>query len=152
LIGGEMKSIFVPNESFENKDEIKSINNYLYKNDQVLLEEIDDQTEIWIIGNKDQEFFEKQTEQAYTENRVLDPMDNIPIGKHRTLQHIAVINHKFDSNSDLNSEIIYANSDFDIADFVHIVIDILKKQYPKNKANAANNEDIKHRKKYALAG
>ena len=52
-----MKSIFVPNESFQNKNEIKSINNFLYKNAKVLLEEIDDQTEIWIIRNKDQEFF-----------------------------------------------------------------------------------------------
>ena len=59
-----MKSIFVPNESFQNKNEIKSINNYFNKNAKVLLEQIDDQTEIWIIGNKDQEFFKKQTEQA----------------------------------------------------------------------------------------
>jgi len=54
-----MKSLFVPNESFQNKNEIKSINNYFNKNAKVLLEQIDDQTEIWIIGNKDQEFFEK---------------------------------------------------------------------------------------------
>ena len=128
-----MKSMFVPNESFQNENEIKSINNYLYKNAKVLLEEIDDQTEIWIIGNKDQEFFKKQTEQAYNENRVLDPIDNLPVGKHRKLQHIAVINHKHDVNSDLRSEIIYANSDFDLLDFVQIVINLLKQKYPKEK-------------------
>ncbi len=54
-----MKSIFVPNESLEDKEEIKRINNYLYKNSEFLLEKIDDQTEIWIIGNKDEEFFKK---------------------------------------------------------------------------------------------
>jgi len=128
-----MKSIFVPNESFQNKNEIKRINNYFNKNAKVLSEQIDDQTEIWIIGNKDQEFFKKQTEQAYNENRVLDPIDNLPIGKHRKLQHIAVINHKHDVNSDLRSEIIYANSDFDVLDFVQIVINLLKQKYPKEK-------------------
>ena len=128
-----MKSIFVPNESFQNKNEIKSINDYFNKNAKVLLEQIDDQTEIWVIGNKDQEFFKKQTEQAYNENRVLDPIDNLPIGKHRKLQHIAVINHKHDVNSDLRSEIIYANSDFDALDFVQIVINLLKQKYPKEK-------------------
>jgi len=149
-----MKSIFVPNESFQNKNEIKSINNYLYKNAKVLLEEIDDQTEIWIIGNKDQEFFEKQTEQAYGESRVLDPTDNLPVGRHHRLQHIAVINHKNDPDSDLRSEIIYANSDFDISDFVQIVIKLLLRQYPKKKIDQQNKSTTGKRdsEDYALAG
>lgn len=134
-----MKSVFVPNESFDNKNEIKSINNYLYKNAKVLLDQIDDQTEIWIIGNRDKEFFNKQTEQAFIENRVLDPMDNFPINKHRKLRHIAVINHKYDSSAELNTEIIYANSDFDVTDFTNIVINLLKIQYPKNGINSKDN-------------
>lgn len=149
-----MKSIFVPNESFQKKNEIKSINNYLYRNAKVLLEEIDDQTEIWIIGNKDQEFFEKQTEHAYDENRVLDPIDSLPIGRHRKLRHIAVINHKHDLDSDLRSEIIYANSDFDVSDFVQIVINLLRSKYPKKKIDQQNNSTTGKRdsEDYALAG
>jgi len=145
-----MKSIFVPNESFENKNEIKNINNYLYKNANIILEEIDDQTEIWIIGNEDKDFFEKQTEQAFIENRVLDPMDNLPVPKHKKLQHIAVINHIYDLNSELRSEIIYANSDFDITAFVQIAINLLKQKYPKKKVNSSDNKD--NREDYALAG
>ncbi len=141
-----MKSIFVPNESFQNQSEIKSINRFLSRNTDVLLEEIDDQTEIWIIGNKDEDFFKKQTEQAFKENRVLDPVDKLPVPKYKKLQHIAVINHKLDPNSDKHTEIIFANSDHDISDFVHIVIDILKQRYPKNKTDSKNTED------FALAG
>ena len=63
----------------------------------------------------------------------MDPIDNLPIGKHRKLQHIAVINRKHDLNPDLRSEIIYANSDFDVSDFVQIVINLLLRQYPKKK-------------------
>jgi len=128
-----MKSIFVPNESFQNKNEISSINKLLSRNATVLLEEIDDQTEIWIIGNKDQEFFDKQTEQAFIENRVLDPIDKLPVSRYKKLKHIAVINHEIDIHSELYKETIYANSDHDVSDFVAIVINLLKHKYPKKK-------------------
>ncbi|NIP31931.1 MAG: hypothetical protein GTN99_10710 [Candidatus Dadabacteria bacterium] len=142
-----MKSIFVPNESFESRSEIKCINNYLYKNSELLLKEIDDRTEIWIIGNKDKDFFNKQTEQAFLENKVLDPIDGLPISKHRNIHHIAVINHKYDNNDNLNLETIYANSDFDVVDFINIVINLLRQKYPKNKMQSTENTQD-----YALAG
>jgi len=127
-----MKSVFIPNESFESKYEVKSINNYLYKHANILLEDIDDQTEIWIIGNKDKDFFTNQTVQAFEEDRVLDPLDNLPVPRYRQIHHIAVINHKYGPNSQLNAEIIYANCDHEVAEFVAMVINILKSTYPRN--------------------
>jgi hypothetical protein len=149
-----MKSIYMPNDSFNSKYEINIINKLLSKLSRSMLDDIDDKIEVWIIGNKDQEFFEKQTEHAYDENRVLDPIDHLPIGRHRKLRHIAVINHKNDLNSDLRSEIIYANSDFDVSDFVQIVINLLLRQYPKKKIDQQNNSTTGKRdsEDYALAG
>ena len=140
IFGGTMKSIFVPNESFENKSEIDSINSYLYKNSQLLLEEIDDLTEIWIIGSKDEDFFKMQTIKAFEENRVLDPFDIMPVAPYKKIQHIAVINHKYGADSSLNTEIIYANADNDVTGFTQMVIHLLMKIYPKKRSGSDDSE------------
>lgn len=51
--------------------------------------------------------------------------------QYRHIQHIAVINHKYGNNSELNAEIIYANSDYDLAEFLEMVINILVSTYPR---------------------
>ena len=52
-----MKSIYLPNDSFNSKYEINIINKLLSKLYDSVLDDIDDKIEVWIIGNKDKDFF-----------------------------------------------------------------------------------------------
>jgi len=51
-----MKSIYLPNDSFNSKYEINIINKLLSKLYDSVLDDIDDKIEVWIIGNKDKDF------------------------------------------------------------------------------------------------
>ncbi len=64
-----MKSIYIPSESFNTRDEVSIINKLLVSLSESMLDRIDDRVEVWIIGNKDTGFF----------NRLI----NVPISEER---------------------------------------------------------------------
>ncbi len=66
------------NDSFNSKYEINIINKLLSKLYGSVLDDIDDKIEVWIIGNKDKDFFNNQVEIPIKEHIVLDPFDVKP--------------------------------------------------------------------------
>lgn len=130
-----MKSIYVPNESFQNRDEVRIINKILYDNIETLYNYIDENIEIWIIGNKDQEFLQKLTQAALDQNQIYDPFDELPVSQYRRLLHVAVINQRRASIEELTRETIYGNIDYNIYDFVRSLFYRLMTKFPKNPDN-----------------
>jgi len=128
-----MKSIFIPDESFQNKQEIHNI--FLMNEVDSLLDDIDEKIEVWIIGNNDTEFFDNQTKPLLKEEIILDPADGLPVSEHRGLQHIAVINYNGDDTEQITREYTFGNTDYAIYDFVVIVLSLLKTKFPKKKPN-----------------
>lgn len=149
-----MKSIYMPDESFVYEDDLAIVNKAISLISFTVFEEIDDRLEIRILGNKDKDIFTKQTEQAYKENRVLDTLDSLPVPRYKQIQHIAVINHKYGSNSELNVDIIYANCDYEVPEFVEIVINILVDTYPSRGSDRKLKivKDLRNNNSAALGG
>jgi len=134
-----MKSIYIPNESFQTKNEVNIINKILYDNMETLYNYVDESIEIWILGNKDQKFLDKLIQTALKQNRIYDPFDELPINQHRDLLHVAVINHNITCLKDITRETIYGNVDYNIHDFVRSLIFRLVSKFPKNVDNNENN-------------
>jgi len=130
-----MKSIFIPNESFNFKSEIKCVNKLLINNSEAFLRQIDDSVEMWIIGDKDKDFFDVLTKKPLEEKRVLDPGDGIPVAEYKKIQHIAVIYCNGDDIEPITREYIFGNTDYDVYDFVLIVLNLLKTKFPKKNPN-----------------
>jgi len=135
-----MKSIYMPNDSFNSKDEINIINKLLSKLSRSILDDIDDKIEVWIIGNKDKDFFNSRVEIPMREHRILDPIDELPISEYREVQHIAVVNYKFSIATNVTREFLYGNTDYDVSDFITWVIRRLKNKFPKKKVRLVVNE------------
>lgn len=136
-----MKSIYIPNESFQSQNEVKIINRILCDNIETLYNYIDESIEIWILGDKDQEFLEKITETALSENRIFDPFDELPVSQHRRLLHVAVINHNKTDLKEITRETIYGNVDYNIYDFIRTLIFRLVSKFPKNLDNTREGLD-----------
>ena len=58
-MGEMMKSIYMPSESFQSNQEVNILNKFFASSYKSLLDDIDDKIEVWIIGNKDKDFFNK---------------------------------------------------------------------------------------------
>ncbi|HSG30190.1 MAG TPA: hypothetical protein VLB82_01450 [Thermodesulfobacteriota bacterium] len=91
-----MKTIYIPNESFADSNDVKVANKLLSHLADNLLDEIDDNIEVWIIGNKDKDFFNKQINIPMKKRRVLDPFDQLPISDFRQLHHVSIVISKID--------------------------------------------------------
>jgi len=135
-----MKSIYMPNDSFNSKYEINIINKLLSKLSRSMLDDIDDKIEVWKIGNKDKDFFNSRVEIPMREHRILDPIDELPISEYREVQHIAVVNYKFSVAADVTREFLYGNTDYDVSEFITGVIRRLKIKFPKKKVRLVKNE------------
>jgi len=135
-----MKSIYMPNDSFNSKYEINIINKLLSKLSRSMLDDIDDKIEVWIIGNKDKDFFNSRVEIPMREHRILDPIDELPISEYREVQHIAVVNYKFSVAADVTRESLYGNTDYDVSEFITGVIRRLKNKFPKKKVRLIKDE------------
>ena len=130
----------MPNDSFNSKDEINIINKLLSKLYGSVLDDIDDKIEVWIIGNKDKDFFNSRVEIPMREHRILDPIDELPISEYREVQHIAVVNYKFSIATNVTREFLYGNTDYDVSEFLTWVIIRLKNKFPKKKVRFIKNE------------
>jgi len=135
-----MKSIYMPNDSFNSKYEINIINKLLSKLYGSVLDDIDDKIEVWIIGNKDKDFFNNQVEIPIKEHIVLDPFDELPIAEYREVLHLAVVNYKFSIAANATREFLYGNTDYDLFDFITGVIRRLKNKFPKKKVRLVKNQ------------
>ncbi len=133
-----MKTIYIPNESFVDSNDVKVANKLLSRLADNLLDEIDDNIEVWIIGNKDKDFFNKQINIPMKKQRVLDPFDQLPISDFRQLHHVSIVILKID-RTDIVKEYYYGNTDYNITDFITALIKRLGNQFPKNKVNIKNN-------------
>jgi len=134
-----MKSIYIPNESFHNENEVNIINKLLSKLSESALDDIDDKIELWLIGNKDKDFFSSQVDIPMREHRVIDPMDELPIPEYREVQHVAIVNYKLSVEANLIKEFFYGNTDYDVTDFVTSVVARLRNKFPKTKAGFIKN-------------
>jgi len=135
-----MKSIYIPSESFNSKYEINIINQLLPKLYDSVLDDIDDKIEVWILGNKDKDFFNSKVAIPMREHRVLDPRNELPISEYREVLHIAVVNYKFSIAADVTREFLYGNTDNDLSEFITWVIRRLKNKFPKKKVRLDKNE------------
>ena len=142
-----MRSINIPNESFQNGNEVKIINNLLYDNIDTLNNYIDESIEIWIIGNRDEEFLDSLTRTAFSQNRIYDPFDELPVSQHRKLQHVAVITNNNQNLKEISKETIYGNVDYNIYDFVRSLIFRLVTKFPKKtdcEGNSKTGRQLSH--------
>lgn len=120
----------MPNDSFQ-KEDISIIKKIISDFGQSVLEDIDNNLEAWIIGDKDEVFFKKKIHSAIKHKSIIDPFDELPCNKTVKLRHIAVINNC--SKSGKGIEAVYGNSQRELYDFASCVFFRLANEFPSNK-------------------
>ncbi len=125
----------MPNVSFQEED-ISIINKIISDFGQSVLEDIDNNLEAWIIGDKDEVFFKKKFHSAIKHRSIIDPFDELPCNKTVKFRHIAVINKC--SKNGKGIEAVYGNSQRELYDLASCVFFRLANEFPSDK-NASTN-------------
>ena len=123
-----MQELLMPPNSFSSSDEMKQLPviNNMYKR---LLDRIDENVDIWIIGNGDKDFWDTNINTPHHLNKILNPVDLFPMNPKREIKHIGMITHK--NNEDIS--ILFGNNDDILSVFVLSVINRAIRMFPKVK-------------------
>ena len=129
-----MIKLLMPPHSFETKEEVKQIPVIISKLSD-LMEQVDDDVEIWVIGNstRDREFWVRRVDSLFKKRLVLNPYDNRPVNPHRILTHLATVVVKLGDEK----EYIYGNTEDTLFEFVRAVILRAIQMYPRIQAMKA---------------
>lgn len=125
-----MQELLMPPNSFSSLDEMKQLTviNNMYKR---LLDRIDENVDIWIIGKENKEFWDTNINTSHHLNKILNPVDLFPTNPKREINHIGMITHK--KNEDIC--ILFGNTDDILSVFVLSVINRAIRMFPKVKTH-----------------
>lgn len=132
-----MRSVYFPSNSFQDTGEYKKINELFLEYSHTLYEEIDDNVEISIFGNRDLSIIKSLTGFNDRHENIIDPSDQLPIQGHNDLSYIALVYYKNPDNPDGSGQIIYGSVDYKLHDFISLLLYRLACKFPKS-----SNSDI----------
>jgi|GEM_PF-4520938 len=89
-----------------------------------ILKQIDKRVRMWIIKDKNND---RLWAESLGEGKVLDPHNQSPLGPQSKVKHLAIVS-KIDKKKE---EIVYGISEDDFPNFVHNVLENVKKIYPR---------------------
>ena len=127
-----MKSVYFPLASFKSTNEKKRINELLLEYCHTLYEEIDDNVQISIFGNRGLYKINRIADYDNLQMNVIDPSDQLPIKDHKALSYIAIVYYKDYDNPVRSDQIIYVCVDYKLHDFISLLLYSLACRYPKS--------------------
>lgn len=127
-----MRSLYFPFNSFKNSSEYKRIYQLFLEYSQTLCEEIDDNVEISIFGNRDLNMIRRISGFKDRQKAVIDPSDQLPIPEHDDLKYIALVNYENLDKSTVSSQIIYGSVEYKLHDFISLLLYRLATKFPKS--------------------
>jgi len=131
-----MKSFFISQNSINN-DEHHLIQKIFSSYSESVLKEIDENVEVWIIGNQNSSFFNDIIGRLKN-NTITNPFNNIPINISPELKHLAVIYYNRKQSEKVQDKIVYGNKEGNLYDFVSCVIYRVKEMFPQKNSSYKN--------------
>ena len=131
-----MKSFFISQNSINN-DELHLIQKIFSSYSESVLKEIDENVEVWIIGNQNSSFFNDIIGRLKN-NTITNPFKNIPINISPELKHLAVIYYNRKQSEKVQDKIVYGNKEGNLYDFASCVIYRVKEMFPQKNSSYKN--------------
>ena len=131
-----MKSFFISQNSIRN-DEHHLIQKIFRSYSESVLKEIDENVEVWIVGNENTSFFNDIITKL-KDNTITNPFDNVPISIGPELKHIAVVYYNRKQSDKVQDKIVYGNREGNLYDFASCVIFRVKELFPQNNSSYKN--------------
>ncbi len=131
-----MKSFFISQNSIRN-DEHHMIQQIFASYSESVLKEIDENVEVWIIGNENETFF-KDIINRLKDNTITNPFNNIPVKISPDLKHLAVVYYNRKQSDKVQDKLVYGNAEGSLFDFASRVIFKVKEMFPQNNSSYKN--------------